>query len=704
MAWNVLKVRRGDLFRTGYTFGKNWETVSGVRMTVKANDGAGLEAKFDNLIQQSGPIIGEVEYKYIYVRNDGTYLAKSAPSPVSLRYNFESEGAIVEIPADGSRDSQVNEIWLFRRGAGLESFYRVAVESVSGTGAVTINDTMYARDALIVNIKLEADNTTPPDDIIDIEGPYYDRLFALTATTLYPSRRLSPDTFSSSQTILVAGADETALWVKKALGGLYIGTTKDIYVLSGTGAELPDGTMDFTLQPINIDNPPRSEAVAQEGNHLVYLAADGWRSFAGAGSVPLYGGTSLLYRGKARHGVSAINTDTGRFRAAIAQGELLAITPEGGSTTYSTVIYRHRFSSNQWYRHVYPSNLRSIYREPDGVVTFSDTAGFVWLLDEGTTDDSAAIPVTMWTREDDVDAPFARKDPHDMRFLLDTGNALARVALHLDHSTSAAKVIQASRPAIGEFLVPLVDLPSFRNLQMRITGSFTAFRWANFNLGINTLPMMTRGQTPPNNFGYPGVKTIVGIQLRVCTFGESRVITPYLDGVADTFFEVTSERDEPVDYTHMFPYPARRAVELQLVVEGDVELYAWEPIVTARVPLGTLVWDSGPMDLGSGEFIWPREVWIKAVCGDDLYVEPWFDGVNYGAVLVPVPAELRGTAAKLRVPIPRGYKGRVPRFVITSCEPFYPYWYEFVDRQSRAGLDSKPPLRVDARFGQQEIA
>jgi hypothetical protein len=646
--------------------------------------------------------VGEVEYKYIYVRNDGTYIAMSAPSEASLRAVFESEGASVEIPADASRDSQVNEIWLYRRGAGLESFYRVAVQTVAGTGAVTIDDNLSATDALIVNIKLQEDNITPPDGIIDIEGPYFDRTFALTETTLYPSRRLSPDTFSVNQSILVAGSDETALWVKKALGGLYIGTTKDIYLLSGTGAELPDATMDFTLTPLNIDNPPRSRAVAQEGNLLCYLAADGWRSISGGGSELLVANTSLLYRGKARHGVSAVNM-AGRFRGVVAQGNLLAITPEGASTESSTVIYRYRFSAQRWYRHVYPTNIRNIYREPDGVVTFSDDAGFVWLLDSGTTDNGADIPVTMWTREDDIGIPFARKDPHDMRFLLDTGGDLLRIAFHLDHSTSASKVLQATRYTTGEELFDLTDLAAFRNVQMRMTGSFSSFKWANLNLGMNQLPMVFRGQTSPNNFNYPGVKTIVGIQLRVCTLGAVRTFTVFLDGSQDEVFTIQSAVDEPVNFTHMFEYPARRAQELQLVIDGDVELYSWEPIVTAQVPLGTLVWDSGPMDLGSGEFIWPRELWIKAVCGDDLYVEHYFDGVAYGAVVVPVEASLRGTAAKLRVPIPRNYKGRVPRVVITSCEPFYPYWYEFVPRQTRAGIEI-PPNRVDARFGQKVIA
>jgi hypothetical protein len=54
---------------------------------------------------------------------------------------MQAQGATTTVPADGARDSQANEIWLFRMGGVLDAFYRVAVKTgVSGTGAVTIND------------------------------------------------------------------------------------------------------------------------------------------------------------------------------------------------------------------------------------------------------------------------------------------------------------------------------------------------------------------------------------------------------------------------------------------------------------------------------------------------------------------------------------------------------------------------------------
>lgn len=704
MPWNLLTVKRSELRRVGSTFGKNLSTVRGLRMMVKASEGGPQgEVRFEDTRISGGvnrPIFGEVQYRYVYVRNDGTYLSKSAPSAASSKFTLNGNGATVRIPADGSRDSQINEIWLFRIGGGLPDWYRVVVKTgVSGTGSVDIDDEVSNLTALAANIKLEDDNAPPPDSIIGIDGPYYDRTFYLTATHLYPSRRRNPDSCSARQAITVAGADEQALWVKKTAGGLFIGTTKDIYWLSGDGAEYPDLTVNFTLKPLNIDNPPRSEAVAQEGNRLVYFAADGWRTLQGTGSELLTGITSLLYHGYARHEVSAINVEGGRFRGAITRGMLSAITPEGIASSSSTILYRHEFGTPRWFRHTYTPSWRSVYREPDGTLIAGSSAGQVWVLDSGVTDNGTRIPVVMWTLNDHVGHPFQRKDPHDFRTLIDTGGRDAQITLHTDNADTVAAVLIANNNGLGDEIFSLTQMPSFRLVQYRITGDFSQFRWASSNLGFHPLPMVMRGHTPPYNFGKPGIKTISSIQLRICTLGQTRVINPVLDGTPYAPFNVTSATDEPTNRTYTFPF-AVRAAEIMLLINGDVELYDWYPLVTHVQPLGVRDFDTGPLDLGTGEFIWPREVWMKVVASANLRIQPYFDGVGYGTVDVVIGPNERNTASKIRVSIPRGYKGRVPRFRIYSTEPFYPYWFEFVSRETRAGLE-KTPIRVPSGFGEE---
>lgn len=696
MGWIRVEGRRDSFSRSGSTFGKGFNTARAVRVVALTNTSAKdgtTEFRFNDLRILSGPVTGEVEYCYIYVRDADGYVAKSGPSAILSRVVLGHQGVVISIPEDPTRDPQVNFIWVFRRGRNLPTFHRIATAAVTGTGAMTVTDITTDDDALIANIQLEEDNVPPPVDIIGIEGPYFDRMFALTKTHLYISRRGNPDSFPSTKAIQVAGTEEQALWVRKALGGLYIGTTRDIYILSGDGAELPDGTLFFSLRPLNIDNPPLSSAVAQEGNLLVYLASDGWRAISGGGSRLLVGPTSLLYRDKTRHGVPALHRH-GRFRATISGGHLVAITPEGaaGPSTTNT-IYRYRFSTERWYRHVYPSSWQSIARLPDGIIV-GDSEGFVWALDSGNTDGGAPIPVTLWTKVDDMGHPFQRKDPYHLRMLIDTGGAGASVDPYLDNSTTPATTISVARSTFGETVHSLSAMSSFRRLQMRITGLFNTFLLAGYHVGLHPLPPVVRGHTTPHNFGFPGVKTITALQLRICTLGAPVSITPVFDNVDLAAFTVTSPVDEPINYTYQFASPVQ-AAELFLKLGGDVEIYEWAPVVSSRRPLGVRVWDSGPMDLGTSDTVWIREIWVKLDSpGATLRASITFDEQIYPEVTAVAPA---GTH-KVPLIISRSVKGRVPRIIIRSTVEFFPYWVEFVTRFTDP-VTEKNTIRIDSGLG-----
>lgn len=891
--WNRLSVRRGSIFRVGSTAGQDWTTVKAVRLQVQAStSGATAITRFDNLGFSTGSPAAEVaasQWRYVYVYNNGTYVAKSAPSGISVEAAFLPTGVTLTIPSDASRDAQVNEIWVFRFSDELGGWYRTALKTgVSGTGSYSIPDSTTDAQAAVINIKLEEDNALPADNMLDIEGSYYDRIFVLTSTTLYPSRRLNPDSFASGQAITVGGAEEACLWVKKALGGLFIGTTKDIYRLDGTGAELPDGTVEFALTPLNIDNPPRQVgSVAQEGNLLVYMASDGWRAMSGAGSQLLNGDTDSLYKGKTRHGVSPVNLSTGRFRGAIAQGQLTALSPEGASTTSTQTLYRLQFARKNWYRFTWATpNWRAVHREPDGTLIASDTAGFVWTLDTGTQDNSANIPIVLWTKVDDDAKPLQRKDPWDIRVKANTGNTAATVAVHLDASASSSTTFTVTHNLLAVTLADISALAAFRLIQLRVTGSLPSFQWYDHGISyrshppimvytenkpesqspsrrrfsgievvadtlagdatitpildgvaqttftlntsgpvstvlkfasevigrdlwikiakatgfelykveavvaqtlpvivsfyenrpelpspsrrrfgglkliidtlsaaatvtpildgvaqtaqsvttttpagrtltfasvvgrdlwvriskatgfelyqfepyiIETLPAPIKGVSPSSNGEYPGVKTLSGVQLRACTVGVMVTVGVLIDGIVAQSFDIQSSINDPSEFTLAF-LSARQGTNLAMTFSGDTEVYSWSPLVTANRPLGVKSWDSGPLDLGTGEFIWPREVWMKVEATANLTIACIFDGVSFPVVTHTITTGESGVASKIRIPIPRGYKGKVPRFKISSSAAFFPYWIEFVVRQTR-GQSEKPPIRIEAAVG-----
>jgi hypothetical protein len=664
--WNLFQSARSSWIRIGTNNACSWSTVKAVR-AVSGGTTAANYVYFDRWRIRGGtgsPVTGTVRYKYIYVNDTGTYVIKSAPSDVSADLIVSANATAVSIPADSSRDTQADEIWLFRQGGGLDTFYRVATTELpagfsytchdelalitstfptydpmpqavityedersiasalsaafatlvasltarntttadSIVDSISITDQMSDADALILNITLNDTIDVPPDDIIAIEGPYFDRMYVLTATDLYPSQALGPDMFSVDEVIHIADETETALWLKKAFDGLYIGTTKDIYRLSGTGNPLEDGTLDLTLQPLNIDAPPISAAIASDNTFLVYVASDGWRAVAGqSGSSRLVGPTSLLYRGLTRHGVEPVNL-AGRLRATIAHGQLVAITPEGDADDDSVVLYRHVLGTQgqTWYRHVYPSSWRSIAREPDGTLIAGDTAGFVWTLDDtGRLDGEDGIDLELLTIADDLDLPLQQKTLNDARIVAQTGGEAATVLAYLNDSSDADASFTGFTETMSPFVGSLARLPAVWRVQLRITltaGAFGAF-FSGYDIGA------------------------------------------------------------------------------------------------VMSPLGRLTYDSGPMDLGQ-EFTWVRELRVSLTAvGADIAAVLSFDGLERAAVTIPIPSFGPRTVT---IPVPRDFKGSCPRLVMTSTEPFYPEWIDVVRRVSGTAMSAKP-IRINTK-------
>jgi hypothetical protein len=542
-SWSKLQVRRGGMTRVGSTTGANWTTVGAVRVIVTTTGDTECRLDLCRLIENT--ISGTYKWCCVNANDTGTYVALSGPSPLSAEVQIQAQAADITVPSGPG-----TSVWVFRMGGILDTFYRVAVLSAAGG---TVRDLVSDVEALSVNIKLEADNTLPPSGIIGIAGPYYDRTMCLTSDGyLWVSRRRNPESFATGQAIRVCGAEERALWVRQSLGGLHVGTTRDIYRIEGTGAELPDGTIDLTKTGLHVDHPPITDGVAQDGNLLLYVSRLGWRAISGAGSQSIVGDTAKLYQNQVRHGVGPINLASGRFRATIGNQQLLALTPEASETTATATIYRNAPADGQgvWYRTYYPTQWRSLYTEPDGTILAGDTAGQVWQIDApGYThgDDGDPIYVELWTPVDDDGKAFQRKDPEDLRVSVATGTGGGTGALHFDGSGTPA-VTFAVGTATGDppSLVSLAAIAAtpFWRAQLRVThaaldGSF-AFKFRGFGLAYRAHPLLQLyADLKPDSFSLVR-RRFAGLGVQIDTLGQPATVTPVLDGTALTPLTVTT--------------------------------------------------------------------------------------------------------------------------------------------------------------------
>ncbi len=597
--WNHFSLARGQWDRHGSTVGKGWATVIAVRLVVTARVGGATAAvRFDDIRIIGGaarPLTGKYKGAVVAVRNDGTYEAKSPPSAFSAEIEVKASGirAIIDATTISSLDSQVNELWLYLMGGRLNAFYRFATSSTSATSAVfdytapwetdqftsvsglanhtaqfesayggttgpashnyvfeqpyllfpdplIINTSISEITALAANLRMETDNVVPPDDVIMIEGPHFDRTLYLTASFIYPSRQLNPDSCSAGEVVRVGDASETALWIKR-LGeaSLYVGTTRDIYRFDGDWTIFPDGTVNVVKRPMHVSEPPVSSAVevgtVNGSETLIYLSGDGWHAL---GFGPLVNNSvDLLWRGYTRHGVDFVNI-TGadaRFRCAVSKNVLFALTPEGTSTTSTRTIHAYHFGKTRWYRLTYPQDFRSIYGEADGTLIAGDTEGFVRTLDLATkTDDGADIPVVLWTPADDNGQPWSFKGAENFWTRIDTGGDVANVAFHLNGDSTANVTIATSQETTDTGNQDVSTfVAEFTQLQLRVYGNFNTFIMRGWGLTYLDFPSpqvvhdtgmidLSRGDT---------LKWVAKLRIKARS-PVNLQIQPYWDGVA----------------------------------------------------------------------------------------------------------------------------------------------------------------------------
>lgn len=491
----------------------------------------------------AGALTGHFEAIVVAVNNTGTYQALSAPSPATLSIDVTAQNIRANIDAFTivQLDPQVNELWLFLKSTAMEQFFRFAVLAGGPwVGDQVIDTSISEDDAIEIEITLQIDNTVPPDDIIGIEGPHYDRLFVLTEQFLYPSKQLNPDSFSASEAVRVGDNTETALWLKKSREQLYVGTNRDIYRFDGDWTTDSLGEINVVKRPMGMVRPPISSTVAvgvvDEVELLVYLAGDGWRVLQG----PLLTeqAVQLLWEGTSRHGVSFVNNfDQGsRFRAAITGGWLFTLTPEKPNITSTNVIHVYDFKKQRWYRQVYPQILRSIYAEVRGGLLAGDSTGYVWALhSDARTDNGIPIPVTLWTPVDDDGQPWTFKDPENFHIRLDTAEADARVDFHTNGSSIPSGTITIHQGTTDTDIVNIAEIfTGFTQQQLRITGNFTTFKFRGYRLHYLDNPMPeVRHDTGPIDLSVDEFKYVRRLRIKARSWTDLQV-QPYWDGEAAT--------------------------------------------------------------------------------------------------------------------------------------------------------------------------
>ena len=537
-AWGHLTVTRGQFNRVGATAGRNWTTVRGFKVVYTHVPGSAKAAQFDDAAWTGGgslALTGEFTVGYRFARrfklaNETlVYYELSPMSPISPKITLNQQALEVRIPsaALAGKDPQVDEIWGYIQGGWLDTYYRFVILPAAVQTGMTIDDiwmpvggdfttpeerahltswgfslapgagaantdVVFTSGLSEIEILIDNEVYTPgtmpvPENIISIAGPWNGRMFALDSQGyLWPSGS-SPSSFSAYHAIDLRKYG-TPYWVVKTSGGITAGFSGDVVRIAGTGAESEDRlVVDLYGEPLNVGNPPLGFAVLVDGNTIIYRSADGFMSLTGGTLRPIpFAGTSLLWRGQARHGLQPLNLSAGRFRLETDNHIIYAIVTEG-TATLPTSVWAYDPNLEQWYRFTYPFVPVCIHRDPLGRLLVGTNQGSIIEIEVGSQDSGLDIPINILTPLDDGGNPLSRKVAVDFQLHVDTGNTAGLIQFAKDGEgfapgvsfyTQFQKVWRANIRNIGVFT----------KLQYRITGSFHIFYCVAYGTSFRSRP------------------------------------------------------------------------------------------------------------------------------------------------------------------------------------------------------------------------
>ena len=618
---SLLSAHRGDFTRNGSddpTF--DWTHVIGLAWTINATAQQSVLVSEVKVVGGSqGQLNGVYRYIQVNVNNTGTYLAKSPCSdptdPVTV-INGHTSVALT------SNESQVNEIWLFRISvadnqlglpSNLDKYYRVAT-ATGGGGSVS--DTLSDDDAIRINITLNQflvslqpldKGKGVTDEIVGMEGLYNERMIYITNKSILLSDRLNPDAIDSRYTIQAFGdPTEGNLWIRKLTNNvLLLGTSKDLYEISGTLLDLPNGTVDVNVIKIGEKYPPLNNYACNiTGGGIAYLAADGIRVTGGTNTQLISPEVRLLFQGMSRAGFAPvlITPSATAYRIAAGKTKLLVSLPFQDGTV-QLLIYD--FISKKWrlqitdpvsifvtqtdrillgYYNSVNNTLTGQLFEMDVAISGQGGSGF--LGTDGNT--IIGFQVVFQTIYDANEQPRNRKDTFTLKVVCDTGGRDCSVYIGKDGG-AFSYVGNINQNGQGTSYFPLNNITLGFRYAVKIVDVLylTIFKLYEVTIEYDPRPeQLDYLRIQPSNLGTISRKRFINYAFVIDTLGNNINFQPLIDNaLADTGSTV----NEPVKETFIHYFKKEQiGTDISGILSGGVfEFYSLneQEIISEKLPV-----------------------------------------------------------------------------------------------------------------------
>lgn len=380
----ILSCKRSDFVLQGGGIA-DWTAIQGFATGVAIPPNiTGAFINYSNFkITGGGNINGTYEYVQVNVYNTANYTSLSSLGPISPATQI-SHAQVEYIPEDPTPyDQTANEVWIYRKGGNLPRFYRVARIKVDELAP--FYDNLTEDEVIQLGVAyfplLSVNSTDLPEDIIEVAGPINGRMLYFSSSKVYFSEVYSPENYNPRHTMQIAGDDAELLkFARKVDDNLVIiGTTRDLYTLTGSFRTFPDGSLDVSLRSLGVDKPPITQDVVVYKKGLIYFAAMGWVYMLTNGDYSSFTApnTDILYEGRARYEYGGVPTpsifSTARFACTLNREKFFCVVPEivslsdpGNESLWTKRMEIFDFTRKYWRVTNYAPDLLTV--SDDGVI------------------------------------------------------------------------------------------------------------------------------------------------------------------------------------------------------------------------------------------------------------------------------------------------------------------------------------------------
>lgn len=641
-SWSLLQAKRKDFERKGTGISDGFSSVYVVRITAVAVSEISL-AFFDAFFVGGtlGNLTGAYQWMQVNVNRNGSFVTRSSLGPASVSLTVNAAG--VEITPIDPTIGGGTEGWIYRKGGDLgETWYLTKVVTSVAT-FVDENTDSALLQPLVPTYDLNT-STISPTDLVDaifaVVGPVEGRMIYFTFKEIIFSEQDSPGTYNIQQVRSYSGElGEKFLWaVQTSEQVVMVGTSKDIYALTGTFATLPDGFIDVYLRSLGVSSPPISFDACKAPGGVAHMSADGWRITSANGQSQLITGinTDLLFKGKARYGYSPTVISlfgTVRYSVALAKSILYCVNPTdlvGGRYVQAYDLIR------QYWRPVFLNPSLVASEEDDNLIGFwgddsklRNAALSSSKLLDGDTRQQVRLISPIFTGG----SLRARKDLFTIKLNIFTGNEnVTLTVFYANGTTDVFTIATASLQTVTLNLAGVVNLWWY----FQITGACIDFSLADISIDGDVRPIpLTYLRIPPSNYGSHARKRLPTQPFVIDTLGNNVNVTCIRDGSSTGSIVVNSTFPKTFEYPFITDVTG---IDYEWRVQQQTAVpFEWfglmQPKTLQVLPELTKYLRIEETNFGSNGFkevtSWPVEI---ACLGSPVTFTVYADGVIVGAI------------------------------------------------------------------------